>query len=62
MGRLAEVAFSDRGLRHAWAEVLSNDEADGELSGGVRRFGDRLDEELVRLSADLAWAPTSPGT
>jgi CRISP-associated protein Cas1 len=60
MGRLAEVAFSDRGLRQAWAEVLSNDEADGELSGGVRRFGDRLDEELVRLAADLAWGSYEP--
>ena len=62
MGRLADAAFGDRGLREAWAAVLANDAADGVLAPGVARFEERLDDEVGRLVADLAWAVTSRGT
>ena len=57
---LAERAFGDRALRRAWSEVLASDGADGQLSAGVARFEESLDEELVRLAADLAWGTYRP--
>lgn len=60
MGRLADAAFSDTGLREAWAAVLAANADDGELSRGVQRFERDLDDELVRLVADLAWGAYDP--
>ena len=47
-------------LRRAWGEVLANDEADAELSAGVRRFAEDLDGQIGRLVADLAWGAYEP--
>lgn len=60
MGRRAEQAFGDRGLRQAWSAVLANDAQDGVLAVGVARFEERLDDEIARLGADLAWDAYQP--
>lgn len=61
MGRFADTAFGEAGLRRAWAEVLANDAGDGRLARGVQRFNDNLDDELGRLVADLAWGAYNAG-
>jgi retron-type reverse transcriptase len=57
---LAERAFSDGALRRAWSQVLANDLHDGQMSAGVARFEESLDEKLVRLAADLTWGTYCP--
>lgn len=60
MGRLAELAFSPDALRRSWGDVLANDRADGELARGIVRFDAHADDELGRLTADLAWGAYEP--
>ena len=60
MGSLADAGFSDAGLRRAWSEVLDNDRADGELTPGIARFVEHLDEEIASLVAELAWGGYEP--
>lgn len=60
MGRLADLAFSDAGLREAWAEVRANDSVEGRRSRGIERFEATLDDEIARLVADLAWGAYEP--
>lgn len=60
MGRMATDAFGERGLLNAWARVLANDAADGQLAVGVRDFEENLDEEIAALVRDLAWGTYQP--
>lgn len=60
MGRLASAAFAEPALRRAWADVLARDADDGQLSAGVRRFEEDLDDHLTRLATDLAWGTYVP--
>lgn len=54
MGLLADRAFSERALREARAAVVKRDGEDGQLTRGTTRFAEHLDEQLIRLQADLA--------
>ncbi len=59
MGRLAERAFSEEGLRRAWSEVSTARDPD-EPRPSLRRFEEHLDDEIGRLVADLAWGAYEP--
>jgi|APMI01.1.fsa_nt_gi CRISPR-associated protein Cas1 len=60
MPTLADTAFTEPALRRAWTAVLTANRDDGVPSPGVRRFEERLDDELGRLVADLAWGAYEP--
>lgn len=47
-------AFSIVALRAAWEDVLRNDEQDGIPAPGVARFKERVEDNLERLSCDIA--------
>lgn len=54
MARITREAFSGKALKRAWDEVLANDIADGNLSPGVKRLQEDLDENLATLAGELA--------
>ena len=60
VGRLADAAFTDAALRRAWTDVRDNASEDGEPSARVKAFDERIDEEVGRLVADLAWGAYEP--
>lgn len=62
MGQLAERAFARTSLVRAWESVLANDADDGQLSVGVARFAEDVDEHLTRLATDLAWESYVPAS
>jgi CRISPR-associated protein Cas1 len=54
MGALFEAATSVSALAEAWAELHADDEADGQLSPGTRRFAADAQERIADIAEQLA--------
>ncbi|MBN1173572.1 MAG: CRISPR-associated endonuclease Cas1 [Micromonosporaceae bacterium] len=54
MGTLLATVATETALTEAWQDLLANDEADGQLTVGTRRFAADAPAEIARMAVELA--------
>lgn len=58
MGALLAAAATEAALTKAWQDLLADDEADGQLAAGTRRFADDAPAEIATMAAELLSVPS----
>jgi len=61
MGALLAAVASEAALTEAWKDLLADDEADGDLAAGTRRFADDAPTQIAAMAAELAAGTYRPG-